>query len=232
MEKSTTLLFNEWITIVALQEEALLNLGHEVFRKFTEGQGDEYDPSSLELCRQIGELQARARDHRAELREEVGDTAAAPDARLTQKARSAVKSGLASWYINRNLEGYKSQVVENKITLGRRAVSAVEAGRPLLPDERHKGLCRYAARVGRDADRKWLEIQVAYKSGKGRGGSPFFLTILMQVFRLAGKTGLRPWLYKLLKYDEEAEKVKLRKAYSERDSIVIDSSKVQKVDPG
>lgn len=218
MAKSTTLLFNEWITIVALQEEALLNIGHELFRKFTDGQGDDYDQASLELCREIGELQARARDQRAEIREEAGDTSG-----------SRVKEGLVGWYINRTLSGYKQQVIDNKIALGRKAVVACESGRPMQPDDRHKGLCKYAARIGRDADRKWLEIQVAHKSGKKSAGNPLFLSILLSTFQLAGKMGVRPLLYKLLRYDAEGEKVKLRKAYSERDSVILDTSKIQKV---
>ncbi|MEW6279322.1 MAG: hypothetical protein AB1758_11905 [Candidatus Eremiobacterota bacterium] len=223
LPKNKVLLFNEWITLVSLHEEALLKIGHEVFRAFTEGRGETYDQASLELCRQIGDLQTRSREHRAELQEEMAETTPTEGhQRLHKRAGAAVRSGLVGWYINRNLEGYKSQVVDLKIQLGRRALSAIE-DRPMIEGDRHKALCRYASRIGRDADRKWTEIQARSQSGDKSTMAPALLRVMTSFFHLAGKLGMRPLYYKMLGYDEEGEKVRLKKEYTERESIDLDT---------
>ncbi|MEW6283206.1 MAG: hypothetical protein AB1758_31645 [Candidatus Eremiobacterota bacterium] len=214
MQSSEALLFNEWITLTALHEEALAALGAELLRQYAAGTAD-YDPGTLELCREVGTQMARAREHRDELQAELAGDGPTPGG----KAGNAVKKGLVSWYVQRNLESYRATIQDLKIQLGQRAVHASDTG-PLLEGAQHLQRCRAAERLAREAERKWQ--QIVARNGQSSGGAPLMVQLLVQAYHLAGKLRVRPLLLKLLRLDLETEKVRLKRAFLQRERVELE----------
>jgi hypothetical protein len=202
MPTSPTLLFNEWITLVALHEELLASLGNDLFREYARGKSA-FDLATTEICREIATRLARCQEHQDEVLRDFG-----PSTGLLGR-------GLAGWFAGRNLASFRASVLELQTQLGRRALGVYDT-QPLLEGERHRDRCVAALRLGRTAERKWQEILCS----RGRGpATPAAVQLLVQIYNLAGKLQLRPWLYRLLKLDMEREKVRLKRAFAQREKI-------------
>lgn len=187
MPTSPTLLFNEWITLVGLHEELLASIGNDLFREFARGKAA-YDFATTEICREIATRLAQCQQHQDEVLRELGH------------GRGLLTRGLAGWYAERSLSSFRANVLELQLQLGRRALAVYDT-QPLLEGQAHRDRCLASVRLGRAAERKWQEI-VCLRGRRG-ASAPATVQLLVQMYNLAGKLQVRPWLFKLLGLDFE-----------------------------
>lgn len=211
----STLLFNEWIALTEELEETRTAIGREVFRQFV--QGDVGDPVVLDKCRKIKALYDAALKQKKELQDGlVGDDADPAAAGAVAKGKRAVFDLVAG----QSDSGFKGRALHVAGAVGQHCVDVYEEC-PVLLGSKHLKICRYADRLREDADKKWHEIQNFHRERTGIRPMLhlLFVQCWVQMLMRSGRSRIRPWIYKILKYDPKVERGKLRKKYQGKTEV-------------
>ena len=241
----STIRFNEWICVTAQYEKAVARLGRQVYQGYSRGLITDY--TTLEMCKEISEAFAEAREIRADMEEElerdaldglnVEEAAKADEVRQltqTEHAKRKVKLKFTKFLgrqaINRSLAAHRNRVKELSRDLGLKALTShTEA--PLIQVKGHKALCRLADRLQDDANKKWQEIAEANKK---TGGGLSFHTIL---FNFVGNfasfskgTYVGKFLLKFFKYNEKEEEQKLSKQFEGTNTAEALRAQMEEID--
>lgn len=224
----STIRFNEWICVTAQYEKAVARIGRQVYQGFSRGLIEDF--TSLEMCREVSDTFAEARELRAELEEELErdaldglnvEEAKVADEHRTLNQAQKTKRDLKLKFtkmmgrqsVNRALAAHRDRVKELSRDLGLRAL-AVHKDAPVLKVRGHRALCQLAERLNDDADKKWQDIVSGNKAGVG--GLSFHTILIQFVANFANfskGTALGRYLLKFFKYDEVEENEKLSKQY-------------------
>jgi hypothetical protein len=224
----STIRFNEWICISAQYEKAVARIGKQVYQGYSKGLVTDF--TSIELCKEIGELFVEARELREELEEELErdaldglnaeEAAKADEIReLTsaQKTKRAFKLKLTKFMgrhsVNRSLANHRDKVKELSRELGQRALLCFPE-EPVLKVRGHKSLCRLANKLTEDADGKWTEITEDNKKGGGLSFHTILFGMIADFARFSKGTQVGKMLLKYFKYNEEEENQKLSQQYA------------------
>ena len=236
----STIKFNEWICVTAQYEKAVARLGKQVYQGYSRGLITDF--TTLEMCKEISDTFAEAREIRSELEEElerdaldglnVEETKQADEHRKLTQAQLTKRNlklkftkFMGRQAINRSLASQRDRVKELSRDLGLRAL-AVYKEEPVLKVRGHKALCRLAERLNDDADKRWQEIvSVNEETGGGLSFHTILINFVANFANFSKGTAVGKFLLKYFKYNEDEENAKLTQHYE--GSSTADALKAQ-----
>ena len=194
---------NQWIALTAELEDTREAIAKAIFKHYRAGKvHNEY---CIDQCRRLDELYKDAKKYEQELAEDFRgciDTGTSEKQTVAHKAQAKAANFLTKMYIKRNVTAYKRNFKEQFMELGQRAITSMDDGVVICDDANVVRLCRYAAKVRKDADQRWEEIQILHRENV-RGNA--FLGAIQQFIvnlTLWGRKSGLPVLTSIFKIDQ------------------------------
>lgn len=224
----STIRFNEWICVSAQYEKAIARLGRQVYQAYSRGLLEDY--TAIEMCKEISETFAEARELREDLEEElerdaldglnVEEAKKADEVRKLSQAQVTKRKFklkmtkfLGRQSINRSLAAHRDRVRLLSRDLGLRALNCYP-DETLLSVRGHKALCRLAEKLNDDADKKWQDIVAQNKvNGSGLSFHMILINFVGNFANFSKGTYVGKILMRWFKYNEDEEQEKLSKQY-------------------